>query len=115
MKNDEGAANIQVEEYKRPKFYIDYEKIKGSYTVNDTIKITGMAKAYAGNSIDKAHVKYRVVRQPRFLYPWLFRKWRQPPVPEMEIAHDRHTCRNRENTPVLRWCCGKQTPGILRW
>ncbi|MCW3117042.1 MAG: alpha-2-macroglobulin [Chitinophagaceae bacterium] len=87
MKNDEGSANIQVEEYKRPKFFVDYEKIKGSYTINDTIKITGIAKAYAGNNIDNAAVKYRIVREPRFLYPWLFRKWWQPPVQQMEIAH----------------------------
>ena len=52
-----------MEEYKRPKFYVDYEKIKGTYKVNDKIKVTGIAKAYAGNNIDGAIVKYRVVRQ----------------------------------------------------
>ncbi|MBL7764064.1 MAG: alpha-2-macroglobulin, partial [Chitinophagaceae bacterium] len=87
MDNDEGSANIQVEEYKRPKFFVEYEKIKGTYKVNDSIKVTGNAKAYAGNNIDNATVKYRVVREPRFLYPWLFRKWWLPPAQEMEIAH----------------------------
>ncbi|MES1215053.1 MAG: alpha-2-macroglobulin family protein [Bacteroidota bacterium] len=87
MQDDEGTADIQVEEYKRPKFFVDYEKVKGSYTINDSIKITGTAKAYAGNNIDNASVKYRVIRQPRFLYPWLFRKWWQPPTKEMEITH----------------------------
>ena len=53
---------------------MDYETIKGTYKVNDKIKVTGIAKAYAGNNIDGAMVKYRVVRQPRFIYPWLF--WR---------------------------------------
>jgi hypothetical protein len=86
-KGDKGSANISVEEYKRPKFYVDYEKLKGDYKVNDIIKITGFAKAYAGNNIDGASVKYRVVRQPRFIYPWLFWRWWQPPVKEMEIAH----------------------------
>jgi hypothetical protein len=38
-----------VEEYKRPKFYVDYDTIKGTYKVNDKIKVTGFAKAYAGN------------------------------------------------------------------
>ncbi|HWH64055.1 MAG TPA: MG2 domain-containing protein, partial [Ginsengibacter sp.] len=65
MKDDKGSTNISVEEYKRPKFYVDYEKLKGTYKVNDKIKITGFAKAYAGNDIDNATVKYRVVRQPR--------------------------------------------------
>ncbi|TMI86657.1 MAG: alpha-2-macroglobulin, partial [Bacteroidetes bacterium] len=84
--DDKGAANISVEEYKRPKFYVDYEKIKGTYKVNDKIKIVGLAKAYAGNNIDQATVKYRVVRRPRFIYDWVFGRW-QPPAKEMEIAH----------------------------
>lgn len=87
MKDDKGSAYVSVEEYKRPKFYVDYEKMKGSYKVNDKVKVTGFAKAYAGNNIDQAAVKYRVVRQPRFIYPWLFWRWWQPPVKQMEIAH----------------------------
>ena len=87
VKDDIGSTNFSVEEYKRPKFYVDYEKLKGTYKVNDKIKLTGFAKAYAGNNIDGATVKYRVVRQPRFIYPWLFWKWWQPPVKQMEIAH----------------------------
>lgn len=82
-----GRLSFNVEEYKRPKFYVDYEKIKGSYQVYDTIRITGLAKAYAGNAIDGAQVKYRVVRTPRFLYPWMFWRWWQPPTTSMEIAH----------------------------
>jgi hypothetical protein len=86
-KKDNGNTSFRVEEYKRPKFYVDYEPIKGTYKVNDKIKVTGVAKAYAGNNIDGATVSYRVVRQPRFLYPWLFWKWWQPPTAPMEIAH----------------------------
>jgi hypothetical protein len=84
---DNGNAGFKVEEYKRPKFYVDYEPIKGTYKVNDKIKITGIAKAYAGNNIDGASVTYRVVRQPRFIYSWYFWRWWQPPTTEMEIAH----------------------------
>ncbi len=79
-KKDNGNANFKVEEYKRPKFYVEYEPLKGTYQVNDTIKTTGIAKAYAGNTIDGAMVKYRVVRQPRFIYPWLFWRGWYPPV-----------------------------------
>ncbi len=86
-KKDAGQVSFRVEEYKRPKFYVEYEPIKGTYKVNDKIKVTGVAKAYAGNNIDGATVKYRVVRNPRFLYPWLFRRWWQPPTNEMEIIH----------------------------
>lgn len=70
-----GQADFSVEEYKRPKFYVEYEPIKETYRVNDSIAITGFAKAYAGNNIDGAQLKYRVVRQPRFIYPWLYRGW----------------------------------------
>ncbi|HPG11688.1 MAG TPA: MG2 domain-containing protein, partial [Chitinophagaceae bacterium] len=86
-KKDGGSASFRVEEYKRPKFYVDYEVMKGTYKVNDSIKVTGFAKAYAGNNIDGATVKYRVVREPRFIYPWLFRRWWQPPSSPMEITH----------------------------
>ncbi|HWR33779.1 MAG TPA: MG2 domain-containing protein, partial [Chitinophagaceae bacterium] len=84
---DNGAASIRVEEYKRPKFYVDNNPVKGTYKVNDKIKVTGIAKAYAGNNIDGAAVKYRVVRQPRFIYDWCFWRWWQPVAEEMEIAH----------------------------
>ena len=50
----EGNAGFRVEEYKRPKFYVDFDTIRGSYKVKDQIKITGFAKAYAGNNIDGA-------------------------------------------------------------
>ncbi|MBK9465066.1 MAG: alpha-2-macroglobulin [Chitinophagaceae bacterium] len=86
-KTDNGNAGFKVEEYKRPKFYVDYEPIKGTYKVNDKIKVTGIAKAYAGNNIDGAKVKYRIVRQPRFLYPWMFWRWWQPPSQAMEITN----------------------------
>jgi hypothetical protein len=84
---DENEYRFSVEEYKRPKFYVDFEKIKNTYKVEDTVTITGIAKAYAGNNIDRAKVSYRVVRQPRFIYPWLTRKWWLPPSQPMEISH----------------------------
>jgi len=86
-KKDDGNVSFRVEEYKRPKFYVDYEPIKGTYKVNDKIKVIGIAKAYAGNNIDGATVKYHVVRKPRYIYSWMFWRWWQPPAEEMEIAH----------------------------
>jgi len=81
------SAYFSVEEYKRPKFYVDYQPVKETYRVDDQIKITGNAKAYAGNNIDGAMVKYRVVRQPRLLYPWLCWKWGWPQMQAQEIAY----------------------------
>jgi hypothetical protein len=82
-----GNLYFSVEEYKRPKFYVEYQPLKGTYKVGDEIKVTGTAKAYAGNNIDNAKVKYRVVREPRFLYPWLCWRWGWPPTEPQEIAH----------------------------
>jgi uncharacterized protein YfaS (alpha-2-macroglobulin family) len=56
------VAYINVEEYKRPKFFVDVEKPKGAYKLGDSITVKGSAKAYAGNSVDGAKVRYRVVR-----------------------------------------------------
>ena len=81
----DGEVRFSVEEYKRPKFYVEYDKIKDLYRVNDSITLTGFAKAYAGNNIDGAQVKYRVVRQARFIYPWLYRG-RFPRNSSMEIT-----------------------------
>ncbi|HYK57239.1 MAG TPA: MG2 domain-containing protein, partial [Flavisolibacter sp.] len=91
--DDEGdnEYRFSVEEYKRPKFYVEFEKVKASYKVNEQVTITGFAKAYAGNNIDGAKVAYRVVRQPRFIYPWLTRKWWLPPAQPMEIVHGEAT------------------------
>ncbi|WP_232538733.1 alpha-2-macroglobulin family protein [Chitinophaga tropicalis] len=81
-----GSISFAVEEYKRPKFYVEFDSVKGSYRVNDSVKITGKALAYAGNNVDGAKVKYRVVRQARFPYPWLM--WRIPYHSEpREIIH----------------------------
>lgn len=82
-----GEADFSVEEYKRPKFFVAYQPIKETFKVNDEIKVTGNAKAYAGNNIDGAKVKYRVVREPRLLYPWLCWRWGWPPTESKEIAH----------------------------
>ena len=86
-KDRNGSAQIKVEEYKRPKFYVEYEKVKTTYKVNDKINVPGIAKAYARNIIVDAKVSYRVVRQPRFLYPRLFWRGWLPQVQPMEIAH----------------------------
>ena len=82
---------ISVEEYKRPKFYTEIQKPSGTYKLNDEIQVTGTAKAYAGNNIDGAHVKYRVVRKIRFPlwrdYGYRGRIWPPYSREEMEITN----------------------------
>ena len=67
---------IQVEEYKRPKFETKFDTLKGEYQLNDKVSVKGLAKAYAGNAIDGAEVKYRVVRTVNYPYWWYwYRPW----------------------------------------
>lgn len=72
--NNGGSVSFSVEEYKRPKFYVEFDTLKGTYRLNDTITVKGNALAYAGNNIDGAKVTYRVMRQARFPYWWWSRK-----------------------------------------
>jgi uncharacterized protein YfaS (alpha-2-macroglobulin family) len=68
---------FRVEEYKRPTFTVEVEKPKLQYQLNDTVKITGTAKAYNGSKIGGAKVVYRVVRKN--IYPdwwgWYYRSF----------------------------------------
>ena len=70
--NRRWQQNIRVEEYKRPKYMVEFTPLKGQYKLNNEVKITGLAKGFAGNMIDGASVTYRVSRTTRFLYPWYF-------------------------------------------
>ena len=60
---------FRVEEYKRPKFQVKFDPVEESYKLEELVTIKGTAKAFAGNNIDGAMVKYRVVREVR--YPWV--------------------------------------------
>ncbi|MCP4218617.1 MAG: hypothetical protein GY765_28545, partial [bacterium] len=79
-----GNANISVEEYKRPKFQVEFPPAEASYKLDDNVIIKGKAEAYAGYNIDNAEVKYRVVRH--VFYPYRWRCWGYyPRTPQMEI------------------------------
>lgn len=95
------TQTISVEEYKRPKFYVEFENVKGTYQVNDKIKVIGTAKAYAGNNIDGAIVKYRVVRTPRFIYPWLSWRYNYSNVKSQEITHGEATTDQNGNFTIV--------------
>jgi len=75
-----GAVNVQVEEYKRPKFEVTFDPIKKSYNLNDTVSVSGKAVSYAGANIDNAEVKYTVRRVAQFPI-WCWFGWRRPWFP----------------------------------
>jgi hypothetical protein len=84
--SDNGQVNIQVEEYKRPKFEVTFNPVEGSFKLDGEVAVTGQAMAYAGSILADATVVYRVVRNARF--PYFFWGWRDryPSSPAMEIA-----------------------------
>jgi uncharacterized protein YfaS (alpha-2-macroglobulin family) len=85
--NGSGSQYFSIEEYKRPKFEVNIDTVKGTYKLNDMVTVKGLAKAYAGNVIDNADVKYRVVRTASFPY-WFYWWWGYyPSSPEMEIIN----------------------------
>lgn len=55
-------VNFRVEEYKRPTFEATFDKITQTFKPNDSIFLTGNAKAYLGSHISNAKVNYTVVR-----------------------------------------------------
>ncbi len=89
------VKSFRVEEYKRPKFEVEFDPIKESYRLNDQVKVTGKATAYAGNQIDGAEVIWRAVRQTRF--PWYRWRWGRMPWngETMEISNG--TAKTDEN------------------
>ncbi len=84
-----GEADISVEEYKRPTFYVEFDTIKNSYRLGDTIHIKGKANAYAGNAADGAEVTFNVQRNTRFLYDWMSWRYPHPASPSQQIAAGR--------------------------
>jgi len=83
-----GQVYFSVEEYKRPTFEVKYDTLKGSYRLNDMVKVKGKAKTYAGSNITDATVKYRITRKARFPYWHCFYWWLPYPQQNtMEIAN----------------------------
>ncbi len=93
LRASDGASGLEylsVEEYKRPRFEVTMKPVEGAFRVNDKITVRGEAKNYAGNVVDGAQVKYRVVRVARFPFWDYYRSWKRPwyfDSPEMEITN----------------------------
>lgn len=75
INNEWGSTSVQVEEYKRPKFKVDFDTVKAAYALNEMATISGQAMAYAGYPLDNATVKYRVVREARWPFWWYAWRW----------------------------------------
>lgn len=83
----ENEYSFRVEEYKRPKFEVEFDKVTDSFRLEEEIIAKGKAMAYSGANIDHAKVVYRVYRQEVYPYwPWWMRG-NFPYSPEEEITN----------------------------
>lgn len=91
ISNEYGSQYFRVEEYKRPKFEVKFEPVKGSYSLNDKVITEGFAKTYSGANLNDVDVKYRVVRTvyfPYFDFRWRgYYNWFWGRNTEMEITN----------------------------
>jgi uncharacterized protein YfaS (alpha-2-macroglobulin family) len=79
-----GNQSFQVEEYKRPRFEVKIKAPAQAIVVGDQVVMNGQALNYAGNAVDGAQVRYKVVRRAQFPFcGW----WRWvPTIPEAVIV-----------------------------
>lgn len=80
-----GSIPVQVEDYKRPKFEVKFDPVKGSYRLGDIVEVKGNAKSFSGANVDNAKVKYRIVRKANFPYWWFYWYGYYPSSPEVEV------------------------------
>ena len=67
----ESEQRFRVEEYKRPTFEVTIDSIKKSYSFEDSITVTGTARAFMGAPVSNARVIYTVNRR-EMVYRWWY-------------------------------------------
>lgn len=65
-----GFVSFSVEEYKRPTFQVEFEKVSTQYHNGDTLTVKGTAKSFAGVPVQGARVAYTITRRPSFHWCW---------------------------------------------
>ncbi|MDR1197890.1 MAG: carboxypeptidase-like regulatory domain-containing protein [Prevotellaceae bacterium] len=88
IESDKSVIYFNVEEYKRPAFEVTINPVEKNYKFNETVSLSGIAKSYAGYSIDNAKVSYSIIRSLEFPYRW----WWMP------ISNESRTIDNGETT-----------------
>ena len=75
IQTQNGSVSIQVEEYKRPTFQVEFADYKAAYQNGDTIQVEGKALTYAGVPVQGAKVKYKVKRRVALWWLSYSRYW----------------------------------------
>lgn len=66
--NENYVQQIQVEEYKRPKFEIIMDTTHESYLIGDELVFSGLVQSFSGVALDYVNAKYRIVRIEQIPY-----------------------------------------------
>jgi uncharacterized protein YfaS (alpha-2-macroglobulin family) len=75
-----GSVTFLVEEYRRPRFEVTFDKLKEAYQLNENVKVTGKAMMLNGLPLENATVNYEITR-------YVFRPlWRYYPHSASEIV-----------------------------
>jgi hypothetical protein len=69
-----GSASIQVEEYKRPTFTIELDKLKDEIAFGDEATIRGKVQTFSGVPLQQADISYRIIRRP-FWFRMYYDDW----------------------------------------
>lgn len=65
--------DFQVEEYKRPKFEVEFEPLKEEYKYGQTIELKGKAMMFSGVPLSNSTVNYEIKKQNiRWRYFWWY-------------------------------------------
>lgn len=70
-----GNVFFRVEEYKRPTFDVEFEKVSKTYTFGEEVKVKGKAESFSGIKLQDATVEYRITRSQ-----FMWRMWGGSPV-----------------------------------
>ncbi len=68
LSTKDGEINLQVEEYKRPTFKIEFLPIIETYKLNDSVTIKGKVNTFSGYGLSGARVAYRITRTQLYEY-----------------------------------------------
>ena len=71
--NKQIITHVRMEEYKRPTFNVTFDTLNNVYQAGDSIRVTGVARAFSGAPIQGANVKYQINRMKRNV--WRGRDW----------------------------------------
>ncbi len=82
IQTEYGSVTFQVEEYKRPTFFVTVNAPMEQYLVNQDVVITGSAENYSGVKLNDATVKYSVSRKSRWIGWW----WWHVPDESVQIT-----------------------------